>query len=77
MNRPGFALIFYNSDERRPVVIRMSNVDNKKAHDKCHGQKLAEIAHELRSYFVEQPQAVLVREEALAKIATSAKTVQI
>ena len=54
----------------------MSNVNNKYSKKKSHGQILSEIAKELHVYLKEYPDAVLVREEALAVISRSAKTLQ-
>ena len=80
MNRPGFALLSYGTESGKLNVVRMSNIDNKTLtanRNKPHGQKLGEIASELRKYFVEDPSACIVREEALANISTSAKTIQV
>ena len=55
----------------------MSHVDNKSAKKKSHGQILAEIAKELRSYLDADPDAILVREEALAMVSIAAKTIQV
>ena len=56
----------------------MSNIDNKThSTHKTHGEILSEIARELRRYLTMYPMAVIVREEALANIATSAHTVQV
>lgn len=54
----------------------MSNVDNKSTH-KHHGEILLEIAREMRRYLTLNPVAVVVREEALANISTSARTIQV
>ena len=55
----------------------MSYVDNKNAKKKTHGQILSEIARELRSYLDADPDAVLVREKALAMVSIAAKTIQV
>ena len=55
----------------------MSYVDNKNSKKKSHGQILSEIAKELRSYLDEYPDAVLVREKALAMVSIAAKTIQV
>ena len=54
----------------------MSYVDNKNK-KKSHGQILAEIAKELRSYLDADPDAILVREKALAMVSIAAKTIQV
>lgn len=52
MNRPGFACLAYNGEDRGVRVLRMSHVDNKKNEGrrgkrrKPHGQILSEIASE-------------------------------
>lgn len=77
MNRPGFAHLAYNKTTGLLQVIRKSNIDNKNAKNKSHGQKLSEIAAELRAYLMNNSTMILVREEALANISTSAKTIQV
>lgn len=54
----------------------MSCVNNKSARKKSHAQILSEIAAELHIYLKDYPDALLVREEALAMISRSAKTLQ-
>lgn len=54
----------------------MSHVDNKAAKKKSHGEILSEIAKELHEYLKEYPDAVLVREKALAMVSIAAKTIQ-
>ena len=54
----------------------MSYVDNKNK-KKPHGQILSEIAKELRGYLDAYPDAVLVREKALAMVSIAAKTIQV
>ena len=58
-------------------VLYKSNVNNKSAKKKCHGQILGEIAHELHAILKAHPGATLVRETALAVVSLSAKTIQI
>lgn len=55
----------------------MSCVDNKNSKKKPHGQILSEIAKELRGYLDAYPDAVLVREKALAMVSIAAKTIQV
>lgn len=56
--------------------MRMSCVNNKTS-KKSHGEILSEIAHEFRTYLEAEPDAILVREEALAMVSIAAKTIQI
>lgn len=65
--RPGFALLRYDPDSRKVSVQETSNINNKTEKKKCDGQILSEIAHELRRYFTANPNAVIVREQALDK----------
>lgn len=74
MKRPGFALLHYDGDARAVSVIRTSAVNNKNK-DKTHGQMLGENAKELRTYLEQNPDAILVREQALGMIGKSAQTV--
>ena len=46
----------------------MSYVDNKFT-KKPHGQMLAEIAHEFRTYLKAEPDAILVREKGFFRFA--------
>lgn len=66
MRRPGFALLHYSAKDRKATVVRMSNVDNKNER-KPHGQMLAEIAHEIRSYLVTGEEQILLRERGFFK----------
>ena len=77
MRRPGFAQQHYDAATQKVSVLRMSYVDNKNSKKKSHGQILSEIAKELRSYLDEYPDAVLVREKALAMVSIAAKTIQV
>ena len=77
MRRPGFAQQHYDAATHNVSVLRMSYVDNKNSKKKSHGQILSEIAKELRSYLDEYPDAVLVREKALAMVSIAAKTIQV
>ena len=76
MRCPGFALLAYDDTKRTVTLIRKSHVNNKAA-KKTHGQILSEIAKELRSYLQEYPDALLIREKALAMVSLAAKTIQI
>lgn len=58
-------------------VVYKSNVDNKDAKKKGHGQILGEIAHELHGILKAYPDAMLVREKALSMVSISAKTIQV
>lgn len=69
MNRPGFALLHYDEESKTVKVEKKSNVNNsgnkdKGKHRKPHGQILAEIAHEIRGYMQQWPDAIWVREKA-------------
>lgn len=57
--------------------MKKSHVNNKTAKKKTHGQILSEIAKELRGYLQDYPDAILVREKALAMVSIAAKTIQI
>lgn len=62
MRRPGFALLKYTANDSSVELIRKSHVDHKKEKT-THGQMLAANAKELKTYLVEYPSAVLVREK--------------
>ena len=68
MRRPGFAQQHYDATQRKAAVVRISYVDNKFA-KKPHGQILAEIAHEFRTYLKAEPDAILVREKGFFRFA--------
>lgn len=76
MRCPGFAQLHYDGTLRKASVVRMSYVDNKNK-KKPHGQILSEIAKELRGYLDAYPDAVLIREKALAMVSIAAKTIQV
>lgn len=65
LNRPGFAELRYHADTRSVEVVRKSIVDNKgiRNGNKPHGQKLAEIAAEMRSYMENENNTTYVREK--------------
>lgn len=65
LNRPGFAELHYHADTRTVTVERMSIVNNKgiRNSDKPHGQKLAEIATEMKTYMTSDSDNVFVREK--------------
>lgn len=63
--RPGFAHLRYYPMGRKVSVIETSNINNKTARDKCDGEILSEIAHELRRYIATNPMAIIIRERAL------------
>ena len=75
---PGFAQLEFDKETKKVKLLRKSNVDNHGAR-KAHGQMLAEIAQEIKSYLKSAEGMVLVRERgfyrtpnetiALAKVA--------
>lgn len=84
--RPGFALLDFDEEQKRQQLIRKSNIDNKSYQathhkpegakrkepiKKPHGQVLSEIAKEFHSYLKQAPDAILVREEALDMVKQS------
>lgn len=58
-------------------MLEMSNVDNKSDRHKCHGRLLYEIAAEFIRLMEKYDNAILIREQALAMISRSAKTLQV
>lgn len=68
LKRPGFALLEFDKESGKVSVLRKSIVDNK-TERKSHGQLLAEIAKEIKTYLrdLDTGNMILVRERGFYK----------